>query len=208
MTFETKQKVDDSCDNWHSKSYVYADGINQYCKLSFIQRSTKIDPLTLDILRTNCCVINFSLSTPAIHVSQITLLCNLSSSSSRSVPYHSSLLSKSCTTLHFSRLKYRIPTLFMQSYTCLNVSNYLSIQNMHVFCNQQLHIFLLYIRFLTIDCEAFHLHQSLGLRLQSSINDFIFLKLFLPGSKVLCSGPRHDSGRPGQTTPCGAAAAG
>ena len=39
--------------------------------------------------------------------------------------------------------------------------------------------------------------------LQNSIND-LFSKLILPGSKVLCSGPRRD---PGQAAPRGAAGA-
>ena len=46
---------------------------------------------------------------------------------------------------NFALFATKIPKpISLQSYTCLNVSNYLSIQNMHVFCNQQLHIFLMY----------------------------------------------------------------
>ena len=126
---------------------MYADGINQYCKLSFIQRSTKIDPLTPDILRTNCCVINFSLSTPSM---SLKLLC--SAICLPPLP----VLSPIILETHFYPNLAQLCTfrdwntenrLFMQSCTCLNVSNYLSIQNMHVFCNQQLHIFFMYIPF-------------------------------------------------------------
>ena len=113
----------------------------------------------------------------------------------------------SCTTLHFSRLKYRILTFCNHAHASMCPTIYQSRICMYFVTNNCTYFSWTY-HFLTIDCEAFHLHQSLGLRLQNSINDFIFLKLFLLGSKVLSSGSRRDSGQPGQTAPCSAAAAG